>query len=81
MAYINVGQQGATTKKALKDAIKADPASVRLYGTSPMGPQFEGETAADCPEGVKLSVVGPDPYRKRNWYATIENRGGEIVVS
>jgi hypothetical protein len=81
MAFINVGQRGATTKKALREAVAANPESVMLYGTSPLGPQFEGETAADCPEGVKLAVVGPDPYTRRNWYATIENRGGKIVVS
>jgi hypothetical protein len=81
MAFINVGQRNATTKKALREAIVDDPASVLLYGTSPLGAQFEGETAADCPEGVKLQVVGPDPYSRRNWYATIENRGGKIVVS
>jgi hypothetical protein len=81
MSFINVGQRGATTKKALREAIVDDPASVQLYGTSDLGPQFEGETAADCPEGVKLQVAGPDPYTRRNWYATIENRGGKIVVS
>jgi hypothetical protein len=80
MSYINVGQHGATTKKALQAAIVDDPASVQLYGTSDLGPQFEGETAADCPEGVTLLVVGPDPYGRRLWYATIENQGGKIVV-
>lgn len=29
----------------------------------------------------ELSVVGPDPYRKRQWYATVYvNRNGDIAV-
>ncbi len=81
MAFINVGQRGATTKQALKEAVATDPASVQLYGTSPLGPQFTGDTAADCPPEHKLAVVGPDPYSRRNWYATIEWKDGKIVVS
>lgn len=80
MSYINVGQRGATTKKALKQAVADNPASVQLYGTSPLGPQFSG-TAAECPQEHKLTVVGPDPYSKRDWYATIEWKNGKVVVS
>jgi hypothetical protein len=38
-------------------------------------------TLADLPEGVKLSVVGPDPYTTRNWYATVERKGDKVKVS
>jgi hypothetical protein len=52
------------TKKALKEALGEEP---RFIETSPFGPQYSGDG--------RYSVVGPDPYRARNWYAmvTIEN--------
>lgn len=82
MAYVNVGVNApyCATKKALREAVKGDPARVLVYGTSVFGPQFGG-AVSDLPEGTSLSVVGPDPYNNRRWYATIERRNGRIVVS
>lgn len=86
MSYINVGARVAgntkPTKKALKDALKSDPTTVTFYTTDAFGPwyskTFRGD---DIPAGFKLSVVGPDPYRERTWYATVEpNRAGEWVA-
>jgi len=84
MSYINVGATingaNARTKAALKKAIKEDPASVAFYSTSPMGVQFNG-TAEDMPEEHILSVVGPDPFQARNWYANVKRDGARITVS
>lgn len=84
--YVQGGAQftppnGKKTKAALKEMVKTNPSSVRLYATSSMGPQFSG-TADTLPEGMEFNVVGPDPYRKRDWYATVKRgpRGALVVV-
>jgi hypothetical protein len=72
---------GRRTKKALKEAIAADPTKVELYATSSMGPQFSG-TADQLPEDAEFSVVGPDPYTRRDWYATVKwGVRGTLTVS
>jgi hypothetical protein len=68
------------SKAELKKFIKADPSSVYLYATSSMGPQFS-DTADKLPEGMVFNVVGPDPYTKRDWYASVfRNTRGGITV-
>lgn len=68
------------TKKALK-AYVAD-GDVRFYRLfSVVEPHMEGYTVVPT-HGVKLSVVGPDPYTNRKWYATVEvNATGQVKVS
>jgi hypothetical protein len=83
MSYVNtgalVGSKRPKTKTALKAALKADPSEVYFDATSFMAP-VGGYSGDEVPSGVKLSVVGPDPYSKRSWYATVENRNGVVVV-
>jgi len=88
MSYINVGASDLAgnrikTKAALKAALSQDPESVEFDGTSPMGPQAfrEPATIATLPEGHTLSVCGPDPYTKRNWFANVKVINGKIKVS
>ena len=76
MGYVNCGAyvngSHPKTKKALKEAMVSDPANVVFVTTS----AFEDERAIqgdDIPTGAILSVVGPDPYEKRSWYATVKN--------
>lgn len=83
--YVNVGVQydsygkDIPTKRALKEAIAANPASVYMYGTSDITP-FSG-SADKAVVGVKYSVTGPNPYNNRKWYATIEKgQNGKITV-
>ena len=84
--YVNTGTNYATdgsdvpTKKALKEALAASPASVVFYETSavPMPILING---SELVEGVKYSVTGPNPYKNRKWYATVELTGGKIKVS
>ena len=82
MAYINVGASvdgmRVKSKAALKRAIKDSPATVAFDSTSPMGESFNGGPS-QIPAGVKLSVVGPDPYTDRRWYATVEITATGVV--
>ena len=55
------------TKKALK-ASAGQP--LRYVETSIFGPEFKED-------GV-LTVVGPDPYTKRDWYANVTMEKGLI---
>ena len=64
-------------KKALKEAVKANE-PVRLEATSLLGNEYDGDLY-QAPPG-KYFVVGPDPFTKRNWYASIEIKNGMITV-
>lgn len=89
MSFINVGASDAQgeripTKAALKRALKEDPASVTFDRTAVVGPDkgagpIKGD---DLPANDKLTVVGPDPYTNRRWYATVYlNTHGNISVN
>ena len=73
-SYINGGVTSRSiqipTKKMLKDLVKTGPSQVFFYPTSEIGQTWSG-SLAELPKGVTLSVVGPDPYRSRKWYASI----------
>lgn len=57
------------TKKQLREEIARDPARVFLEETSVFGNEYQG-FLNDAPEG-HYAVVGPDPQRKRSWFANI----------
>lgn len=84
--FINVGavhtadSSDVKTKKALKDALASDPASVTFYSTSGFSEKTR-VTGAQLADGVKYSVTGPNPYSARAWYATVELAKGKIKVS
>lgn len=84
MAWINCGVRWANgltipTKKALKAAL-VSPLAVEFYETS-LGREHLTYTANSLPAGAKMQVVGPDPYRSRKWYATVEVKGGAARVT
>lgn len=83
--YVNVGVKNNSdgsdfpTKIALKRALQANPANVRVYGTSDFTP-FSGN-ADNLEVGVKYSVTGPNPYTSRKWYGTIQKSSdGRIIL-
>ena len=83
MSYVNCGAyvngERPKSKKALKEAIK-DPASVYFDPTS----MFDNQTMIhgdQIPNGVSLSVCGPDPYNSRKWYATVTTVNGNVKVT
>ena len=62
-----MGIEGFKTKKELKEAVGTEP---RFIETSFFGLEYKGDG--------KYTVVGPDPYRARNWYATVVISNGLI---
>jgi hypothetical protein len=58
------------SKKALKEAVAADPSKVSAEATSFFGNEFRGPIT-DLPVGGKVVFVGPDPYTKRNFFGTL----------
>lgn len=60
------------TKKALREALANAPTTVELDSTAAVGGHVGKTFRGDAiPEGVRLNVVGPDPYTARNWYANV----------
>lgn len=90
MTYINVGAFVNGTrpkaKKALREALANAPETV-LFDQTAL-PTFAPATVAgtvratEIPTGVTLSVVGPDPFTARRWYASVtRDRGGQVRIS
>lgn len=67
------------SKKAVKEAIAADPSRVRLEATSWFGDEFDGPVS-DAPDG-RYSFVGPDPHTSRKFYGTITVADGNVRVA
>jgi len=65
------------SKKALRETVAAGE-WVALEATSIFGDEYGGPLD-DAPDGT-YTVVGPDPYRNRKWYASITKRDGKITV-
>ena len=79
MAFDQGGARGFATKKALKDAAR-DGRPISLYSTSLFGSPFYGD-ASELPDGLTFNVVGPDPYTRRNWYASVSRKSdGKVTV-
>lgn len=72
--YVNCGafisNRRAKNKKALREALAADPSTVRFDRTSALdcGPDIQGDS---IPEGIILSVVLPNPYTDRKFYGSV----------
>lgn len=62
-----MGISGFKTKKELKAAVGQTPEFIE---TSLFGNEYKGDG--------RYTVVGPDPYNKRSWYATVTVRDGKI---
>jgi hypothetical protein len=88
MSWVNVGAtvsgERPASKAALKRALAADPALVQFDPTGLLGSRALSvaidATVEDIGEN-KLSVVGPDPYEDRRWYATVEVKNGKLRIS
>lgn len=83
MAFINVGARvgahSVKTKKDLKQLVSEGNEELVFYGTSPFAvAKFEGGLSAVDKD--VLSVAGPDPFNKRDWYATVRRVNGKLVV-
>jgi len=86
--FVNVGARDVSsnadiaTKTDLKGRFANYPRTVELYVTDAFGPNAGKVVFGDDLDiGVKYSVVGPNPYKKRSWYATVEKLpNGKITV-
>ena len=67
------------SKKAVIEAIKANPSDVVLEATSFFGNEYDGPIT-QMPEDKMVFVVGPDPYKARNFYLNITRRGDKFTV-
>jgi len=63
-----MGTYGYKTKKELKESIGK---RLQYVETSMFGTEYRDT-------GV-MTVVGPDAYKDRKWYATVETKDGIIV--
>lgn len=96
MQYVNVGAlypngQRIPTKTALKTAaaegnVAFDQTSAVHYGNLPgIIEPFDLASIArqrKDSEPIELSVVGPDPYNNRRWYAGVKiGKHGKLAVS
>lgn len=79
MQGIYINHKRPASKKAVKEAIASDPSSVTIEATSLFGNEYDGPLS-DMPDG-RVSFVGPDPERKRNFYGTIVKTGERIKVA
>ena len=79
MQGIYVNYDRPKSKKAVKEAVTADPTSVQIEATSVFGNEYNG-TLADMPDG-QVTFVGPDPYTSRKFYGTITKTGDSYKVS
>lgn len=58
------------SKKEVIETVKNNPGLVSLEATSVFGNEYDGPIT-EMPEDKVVSVVGPDPYTKRNFYLSI----------
>lgn len=85
--YINVGaysdNQRIKTKSQLKQMVKDSPELVRFDQTSPLAENHLSRTIEVnmLNPQIVLSVVGPDPYISRKWYASVTIKNGKATVS
>lgn len=68
------------TKKALKEAVAENHTPIlevtSMFNEGPTNIPFDA-----LEEGKTYTLVGPDPYRARKWYANVRRDGGNIKVS
>lgn len=80
--FVNVGAKDRDgrrfrTKRALREALDFAPSEVLFDCTEHHTSALPMYCADSIPTGVRLVVVGPDPYRKRDWYANVVQHGGK----
>lgn len=70
------------TKKALKEAVTEGHTPVLEVTSMFLGPDEPTSIPFDAlVEGKTYTIVGPDPYRARNWYGNVVRRGDKVRVT
>lgn len=80
--FVNVGAMNRDgrryrTKRALREALADAPSEVLFDTTEHNTSALTHYCADSIPTGVRLVVVGPDPYKRRSWYANVVQHGGK----
>lgn len=70
MHGVQIGGRWCPTKKAMREALVANPASVLFVDTA-FGQPLKSYRADEMPVGLRIYIVGPDPANKRDWYANV----------
>lgn len=85
--YLNCGashtvsRKRIRTKKEMRELLAVDPSSVTFDVTSMYDP-LDDFTGDRIPDKTALTVVGPDPYMTRRWYASVTRKtDGTLKVS
>lgn len=68
------------SKKAIREAVEADPASVIAEATSWHGDEYDGPIAYMAATN-KVVFAGPDPHSDRRFYGTIAYVKGKWKVT
>lgn len=78
-----IGTERVRTKTGLRAALAVQPENVTFDTTQSRGPRAGDTIHADVDDigSYRLSVVGPDPYTDRRWYAVVQITKGKIKVS
>ena len=77
--YIN--NRRPATKKEVRETLRDNPEQISIENTSMFeGSDFHG-MIVDLPEGSEVTIVGPDPFTKRDFYATIKRKNGALRLS
>jgi len=67
------------TKKALKEAVAEGKTPILECTSMFTGP--DSIPFSQLVEGKTYTIVGPDPYMARNWYANAVRRGNKVRVT
>jgi len=66
------------SKKEVKEALKTNPSSVYFESLSAFGGFSGFASEKNFPDS--LSFVGPDPFKDRSFYGTVQKKNGKIIV-
>jgi hypothetical protein len=86
MSYIEVSASywptgdRVPTKKALRQALSQDLASVKFNSVGGLNAAYSGHVGNLADGTLTLMVVGPDPWTKRSWFANIKMRDGRVLM-
>lgn len=80
MDGIFINSERPQSKKAVKEAVQQDPTSVVVERTSIFHTGPAELPVSELPDGI-YPFVGPDPYRRRNFYGALTVAGNIVRVT
>lgn len=77
--FISPGYDRPKSKKAIREAVAANPRSVSIEATSMFGNEYDGPIT-EAPDG-RYTFVGPCPHTARKFYGTLTVSNGTYKVA